>query len=703
MTMPVFTDTSSGYVRWQNAQRQTKQNAHDAAIDIIEHYNRMVLTDSTDKQEGHYQTTAGSMLKGFTEEDSFRVDMNGKTKKLTPRGNKPATLRDNSLDSRGRVFTEGISSFSRRSKFPLSLKRSDFVSENLPDNIKIAREKSRIYLALSQPSSRQNWDTYRSLNKADNSAKSAKTLPNHSYPWSEMLPVTELTRAKTFTHGDRVGLATRSTLDSRQTASDIQPVKDKRPTGDRQGTQFTMYYPSITGAPPNTPLNMPLTHTRKVPSVNIVSLGAETVENTMKRPRPRLPVSLRGLSQDPGPPRGKGNVGTATSSKPGIDLPHLPLRYADAKDASFQFTPRGWPGRMNYNAYNRSRRHAGLGQLKQNAKVTTDITALADSDNELDDKAPTNDPYADRFRQVSSVMSVGEVQISFAAPTSAAAHQPGSGPEDKETLLPEPAVMLTVQEEGESKDGSCQTKVNLTAQPKEAEDEVEKQIDLDELPRVLLPGLVHNRSQSIVSNASLLSVPATLVKDLSDARRPLIPSGMDDAGPIAIDLATTREGQVETKNDGTVKPGQSHSESEAEGPAPSPEIASTSVINTARTIATQTSLPYDPDVSQRRPAVLKIKTLSMFQDVNTSAEVQTGGQRPKSATTSTGEALLRMTHGHNHGDANVLGLPELHGEHVKTKELLDEERCDGSKWKSNGVQNITFISPVEVQQNAKRF
>lgn len=701
LTMPIFTDTSSGYVQWQSARRKAKQVAQEAAIDIIEHYNRLTLNGGKSNRQGpNHHISDG--VKSFDEEDSQRTDMTGNTEKPTLRGHghKTNEPRSYSLERHAGVFTEDISSLSRRSQPPLSLKGTDIVSENLPDNMKITKGKDRIHVALSQPSSRQSRGSYRSANKGNvNSARSVRTLPPpSSYPLSEMLSLTELTRAKTFTLDDRVEVCTRPALDSRQTDIETQPVKDKKVT-DRHGTQFSMYYPSITGAPPNTPLNMPLTWRHKVPSVNVVSLGGETVENITKKydSRPRLPVSFRGLSQDLGPPRGKGNMGTMTSfktsCKPGIDLPHLPLRYANAKDASFQFTPRERPGRMNYNAYNRSRRRAGVRLLKQNTTIKFDTSAQVDRRGEPKSKITTNDPYANRFRQVSSVMSVGDIP----PPASASYHQPASDNEHEDKIVPpEPAVMLTVQEEeGENNEDDSRAEINVTVQSEEATKDTEKQTEMDELSQAPISDRVKNRAQSLVSNASLLSVPFR-TKDLSEARPPNDAVDIDDAGPIAIDIPILPGGQSKIEID---EISYLHSEPEAEDPASSPPIASTSVINTARTIATQTSLPFDPDVSHNRPTV-KIKTLSMFPDINTSADGLNGAgsQIPKS---NTSEPLLKMSHGDKYSDTKVLSLPELCG--GQSEDLSEEERSGGAKWKSNGVQNITFISPLEVHQNAKRF
>ena len=684
LIMPVFKDTYGGYVQWQSAQRKAKQvaSAHEATIDVTEHCSHLELTGSKDKQMGltslHNQITFSNNNNDFAEEFP-RADLNGKTKKLIPSevGNHTAVMRDaNSLGRNGGVFTEGISSLSRRSPFLLSLERADIVSQNLPDQIKIAKEKNRMYVALSQPSSRQSRDFNRVSNKENHSARSVRTLPPpSSCPWSEILSVTEMTRAKTFTLDHRVRLSTRPALDSRHTPSNNKVDKT---IPDRQEMQFPVYYPSITGVPPNTPLNMPVTCKRKVPSVNIVSLGGESVKNTgtTKDSRPRLPDSFRGLSQYLGPPRGKGNMGTMTSlkrsPKPGIDLPHLPLRYAGTRNASFQFC-RERPGRMNYNAYRKTRRHADIRQLKENPIVKSDSTVDVNSRDQPERKMPTNDPYANRFRQVSSVMSVPSVSAT-------SHHEPCTNNENK-TLLPEPTVMLTVHEDDEGKDDGSQT-----------EKETEKHTDLDQFEQ--LSGQVKNQTRSTVSNASLLSVPK-ISNDFSDARPPNNAWNIEDADTVVIDISAL------PINDDEIKLTHPHSEPEVEHITISPHtIASTSIINTARTIATQTTIPFDPDVLQRR--TIQIKTLSMFPDITTSTEAMSGlGSRVSRTTTN--EPLLRMTHTDSHGDMKVLGLSDLCTPGHNENFLEKADRADGSKCTSNGVQNITFISPLQVHQKAKRF
>ena len=690
--MPSYTDTSSGYVQWQSARRQAKQMAQDAAIDIIEHYNRIMSNDDHDHFGRVRRLPNQGAGSDVAEDDSPRVDMLGRNKKLTPRGQskKTTTLRAESLDKKGGVFTEGISSLSRQSQFPLSLKRSDIITENLPDTIKVAREKSRIYLALSQPSARQPKDPYKSSNKGDLSAKSVKSLvPPSSYPWSDMLSPPEMTRSKTFTADERAGLATRSTLDSRQTASDIHPVKDRKSLG-KQGLQFSLFYPTMTGAPPNTPLNMPQPYTPKVPSVSIVSLGGDTVEHSAKKQeiRPRLPVPFKCPIQ-PDSARGKANSGTQhleakTSSKPGIDLPQLPLRYTEAKDASFQFTPRERAGRMNYN---RGRRRVGIGQMKHSAKLKAELVTQVDKE---DSKTSTNDPYSSRFRHMSSVTSMGDVHIPYAPPVSSSSFHPDSDPEDNEVAVPEPTIMLTVHEEDESGDRASQP-ISVPLQP-------EVQVRKDP-PQPVLPERVLDRTHSLVSNASLLSVPLQAI-ELSEARPPT--SSKDDGVAEEVTLvvptlpaAELEEEKKEVENLEVNK--------EEENPADSPPIASTSVVDTARTVATQTSLPFDPDEEEKRPAVLKIKTLSMFPDINSPLEVPNGGMVGQPPGTAASEPLFRLSHVDNYGDAvRLLGLPELRSGHNAVRDLMEDDPGD-LKGKSNTVQNITFISPLEVQQKAKRF
>ena len=694
LIMPVFKDTYGGYIQWQSAQRKAKQvaSADEAIIDVTEHCSHLKLTGSKDNP-----ITFSNSNHDFGE-DFPRADLNGKTKKLTPRGvgNHTSIMRDaNSLGRNGGVFTEGISSLSRRSPFPLSLERTDIVSQNLPDNVKIAKEKNRMYVALSQPSSRQSRDFNRVSNKENHSARSVRTLPPpSSCPWGEILSVTEMTRAKTFTLDHRVRLSTRPPLDSGHTASN---KKVDKTIPDRQEMRFPIYYPSVTGVPPNTPLNMPVTCKRKVPSVNIVSLGGKS--GTTNDSRPRLPDSFWGFSQYLGPPRGKRNMDTVTSfkrsPKPGIDLPHLPLRYAGTRNASFQFC-RERPVRINYNAYKKNRRHADNRHLNKNSMVKFDSTADVTSRDQPEKKVSTNDPYANRFRQVSSVMSVGDI-VPFSATSH---HEPVTDNENKTVLLPEPTVMLTVHEDDEGKDDGSQTERGAVVQSEKEIKETEKHTYLDQLEQ--RSGRVRNRTQSIVSNASLLSVPK-ISNDLSDARPPNNAWNIDDADTVVIDLST-----LPISDDG-IKLTHPHLEPEVEHVTTSPHtIASTSMINTARTIATQTTIPFDPDVLQRRdPDVLQrrtiqIKTLSMFPDLTTSTEA-TNGLDSRVSRTVTNEPLLRMSHTDSHGDMKVLGLSELCTPGHNENFLEKADRADGSKCTSNGVQNITFISPLEVHQKAKRF
>ena len=687
--MPVLKDTYSGYIQWQSAQRKAKQvaSADETTIDITEHCSHLKLTGSKDNQ-----ITLSNSNHHFAE-DFPRADLNGKTKKLTPRGvgNHTAIMRDaNSLGRNGGVFTEGISSLSRRSPFPLSLERTDIVSQNLPDNVKIAKEKNRMYVALSQPSSRQSRDFNRVSNKENHSARSVRTLPPpSSCPWSE-ISVTEMTRAKTFTLDHRVRLSTRPALDSGHTASDNKVDKT---IPERQEMQFPIYYPSVTGVPPNTPLNMPVTCKRKVPSVNIVSLGGKSVKNTetTNDSRPRLPDSFRGFSQYL-PPRGKGNIGTVTplkrSPKPGIDLPHLPLRYAGTRNASFQFC-RERPVRINYNAYKKNRRDTDNRQLKKNSMVKSDSTVDITSRDQPQKKVSTNDPYANRFRQVSSVMSVGDIVPSLSATSH---HEPVTDNENKTVMLPEPTVMLTVHEDDEGKDNDSQTERGAVVKSEKEIKETEKHTYLDQLEQ--RSGRVRNRTQSIVSNASLLSVPK-ISNDLSDARPPNNAWNIDDADTVLIDIST-----LPISDDG-IKLTDPYLEPEVEHVTTSPHtIASTSIINTARTIATQTTIPFDPDVLQRR--TIQIKTLSMFPDITTSTEA-TNGLDSRVARTATNEPLLRMSHNDSHGDMKVLGLSELCTPGHNENFLEKTDSADRSKCTSNGVQNITFISPLEVRQKAKRF
>ena len=692
LIMPVFKDTYGGYIQWQRCKAKQVASADEAIIDVTEHCSHLKLTGSKENQ-----ITFSNSNHDFAE-DFPRADLNGKTKKLTPRGvgNHTAIMRDaNSLGRNGGVFTEGISSLSRRSPFPLSLERTDIVSQNLPDNVKIAKEKNRMYVALSQPSSRQSRDFNRVSNKENHSARSVRTLPPpSSCPWSEILSVTEMTRAKTFTLDHRV-----RALDSGHTASNNKVDKT---IPDREEMQFPIYYPSVTGVPPNTPLNMPVTCKRKVPSVNIVSLGGKSVKNigTTNDSRPRLPDSFRGFSQYLGPLQGKGNMGTVTtfkrSFKPGIDLPHLPLRYAGTRNASFQFC-REQPVRISYNAYKRNRRHADNRQLKKKSIVKSDSTVDLTSRDQPEKKMSTNDPYANRFRQVSSVMSVGDIVPSLSATSH---NEPVTDNENKTVLLLEPTVMVTVHEDDEGKDDGSQTEKGAVVQSEKEIKETEKHAYLEQMEQH--SGRVRNRTQSIVSNASLLSVP-NISNDLSDARPPNKVWNIDDADTVLIDIAT-----LPISDDGK-KLTHPHFEPEVEHVTTSPHtIASTSIINTARTIATQTTIPFDSDVLQRRdPNVLQrrtiqIKTLSMFPDITTSTEA-TNGLDSRVSRTVTNEPLLRMSHTDSHGEMKVLGLSELCTPGQNENFLEKADRADGSKCTSNGVQNITFISPLEVHQKAKRF
>ncbi|XP_076466134.1 uncharacterized protein LOC143297602 [Babylonia areolata] len=613
--MPSFTDTSNGYVQWQSARRQAKQLAQDAAIDIIEHYNHVVLNGDRDghRHTGRYNRQVSGGLS--TDQHIAEVESPRVSKKLTPRSQikKTTTLNAENVDKKGGVFTEGISSLSKQSQFPLTLKRSDIISDNQPDNVKMAREKSRIYLTLSHPGPRT------AGSKGDQSAKSVRTLPPpSSYPWADMLSVTEVGRSRSFTMDERAGLATRSTLDSRQTTSDVHPATHSKMAA-KHGSQFSLLYPSMTGAPPNTPLQMPLPYKVKAPSVNIVSLDGESVTDSARKhdSRPRLPVPVRNVLGTLSGPVTSGDA--KPCSKPGIDLPHLPLRYADSREASFQFTPRERPARVNHFMHSKGRRRLVIGHVK-NAKVMSVITADHDKDDTEHSRTAVTDPYANRFQQTSSVTSLGDVYIPVVPQSSEGAHG-NSDAEGMGVVVAEPTVMLTVEEEDETT----------------------------------------NRNHSLVSNASLLSVPLN-IKELSEAR----PS----TEPVT-------EGAVDKGSDPLPPP-----DPRGDKASTSPEIASTSLVDTARTVATQTSLPFDPDV-ESRPTVVKIKTLSMFPDIN--------GQLDGQGESST-EPLLRMTH----GEGRLLGLPELKGLHAMDRHLLEDDATGpGSRRKSSGVQNMTFISPLE--------
>jgi len=353
--------------------------------------------------------------------------------------------------------------------------------------------------------------------------------------------------------------------------------------------------------------------------------------------------------------------------------------------------------RISYNAYKRNRRHADNRQLKKKSIVKSDSTVYLTSRDQPEKKMSTNDPYANRFRQVSSVMSVGDIVPSLSATSH---NEPVTDNENKTVLLLEPTVMVTVHEDDEGKDDGSQTEKGAFVQSEKEIKETEKHAYLEQMEQH--SGRVRNRTQSIVSNASLLSVP-NISNDLSDARPPNKVWNIDDADTVLIDIAT-----LPISDDGK-KLTHPHFEPEVEHVTTSPHtIASTSIINTARTIATQTTIPFDPDVLQRRdPSVLQrrtiqIKTLSMFPDITTSTEA-TNGLDSRVSRTVTNEPLLRMSHTDSHGEMKVLGLSELCTPGQNENLLEKADRADGSKCTSNGVQNITFISPLEVHQKAKRF
>nr|KAG5711026.1 hypothetical protein BaRGS_013760 [Batillaria attramentaria] len=574
--MPSFTNTSSDYVQWQSARRQAAQAARDTAIDIIEHYNRVTLHDDDENQhysryDNHATFSVNSSIVDPAAGDGGSSTERGKGKMRTPRSKKSGPLR-----------------------------------QNLPDTVKLGREKSRVYFALNQSGSTHGKQHL--TNQGDLSAKSTKTLPppSSSFPWSDVLAVTEMKRSKTF-HldvplSDRAGLSTRSTLDSRGTAvTDIQPVRQQhRPGGVRY-----LRYPSSTGAPPSTPMTSDYFGPRNTPhmfgaerkllrpskpSVSIVSFGGDTVADGVKRSdfRPRLPVPFKGLSHDLAL-QGKGNVGTMTndisrsSSKPGIDLPQLPLRAADAKDVTFPHTSRGRPSRMNYNAQASSRRSRRRFPAGYSRHAVSDRNASASS-----------------------------------------RHQ-DSDTDDEHAGLPEPSIMLTVQEEEE---------------------------------------------------------------------------GGDKESPPRSKLSEGGSGYGEGDNN-----------------SPREAIASTSVLNTARTIATQTSIPYDPDAVDDRPKVVKVKTLSMFPDIIPPASPpglylsqETEPHREGPTSTASSDPLLRGRVGNKHsGMSKPTLLPELQKD-VKQQAVTSSPGGDDSvedevrlkSGKSNSVTNITFISPLEIQQNAKR-
>ncbi|KAL8573572.1 hypothetical protein ACOMHN_047842 [Nucella lapillus] len=678
--MPSFTDTSSGYVQWQSARRQAKQLAQDAAIDIIEHYNRVVLNGNPRDR----RRSGADVADNDPEECSP-----GLSKKLTPRSQskKTTTLRTESVDRKGGVFTEGISSFSRQNPFPLSLKRSDILSDNQPDTVKLAREKSRIYLALSHPGPRQNPG-----NKGDQSAKSVRTLPPpsaSSYPWGDMLSVTEIARAKTFTMDERTGLLTRSSLDSRQTASDVHPATERRTSG-KYMSHLPMFYPSITGAPPNTPLQMAPPYRPKAPSINIVSLDGETVSDSGKKSesRSRLPVLFRSMVTVSGPVTGSDSRAT---SRPGIDLPHLPLRYAESNDPSF--TPRDRPARINYFMHSKARRRQGGVHLKNN-KIRSVTIADQENGEAADNKTSVTDPYANRFQLTSSVTSLGKVQV-FPPGRSGADPRSGDdgGLECKDGMVRKPTIMLTVEEEEEGgENGSHPTG---RSPPEEGPPQPHPLPTLEVTPPAGLGQQVKGRSQSMVSNNSM-SVPLN-VKDLSEARPPNeLPAAVDEAGSVtlAIPVLVEEADHMDINSDPFPDPGQES----GDHPATSPDIVS--VLDTARTVATQTSLPYDPDAPKNRP-ILKIKTLSMFPDISGGADV--GGDRPGSQAgrSVTREPLLRMTHGDSTMEGRLAGLPEL--KELGSVDRPQTEDGAGLTRKSSGVRNMTFISPLEGQQKAKRF
>ncbi|KAK7503076.1 hypothetical protein BaRGS_00005702 [Batillaria attramentaria] len=740
--MPSFTNTSSDYVQWQSARRQAAQAARDTAIDIIEHYNRVTLHDDDENQhysryDNHATFSVNSSIVDPAAGDGGSSTERGKGKMRTPRSKKSGPLRVEYLARQGTVFTEGISSLSRRSNFPLSLKRNDVLRQNLPDTVKLGREKSRVYFALNQSGSTHGKQHL--TNQGDLSAKSTKTLPppSSSFPWSDVLAVTEMKRSKTF-HldvplSDRAGLSTRSTLDSRGTAvTDIQPVRQQhRPGGVRY-----LRYPSSTGAPPSTPMTSDYFGPRNTPhmfgaerkllrpskpSVSIVSFGGDTVADGVKRSdfRPRLPVPFKGLSHDLAL-QGKGNVGTMTndisrsSSKPGIDLPQLPLRAADAKDVTFPHTSRGRPSRMNYNAQASSRRSRRRFPAGYSRHAVSDRNG---NDGVREDNKETSfadDPYADRFRQASSVSSLCEVYIPLPPPASASSRHQDSDTDDEHAGLPEPSIMLTVQEEEEGGDKESPPRSKLS----------EGGSGYGEGDNNSPRGLESDKSGSR-SNRSLLSVPTlNACLDLSEARPPsLLPDVSGEVSlTIEVPLPETRPGPPHTH---TPPPPPSHGSGRASGEGghnidlhDSPEaIASTSVLNTARTIATQTSIPYDPDAVDDRPKVVKVKTLSMFPDIIPPASPpglylsqETEPHREGPTSTASSDPLLRGRVGNKHsGMSKPTLLPELQKD-VKQQAVTSSPGGDDSvedevrlkSGKSNSVTNITFISPLEIQQNAKR-
>ena len=583
----------------------------------------------------------------------------------------------------------------------------------------------------------------------------------------------------------------------------------------QQQAALAAHYPDLTGAPPNTPLVVPKPASRARPrAVNIVSLGGESVEATMRRHQARtyLPsgkakttIVSSSTSLHDGKTRGAGaGAGGAAAepsssssnsvpaltadkaagpgSRPGVDLPHLPLRYSEAKDASnFVFTPRERPSRMSVS---RGKRPHGLGALRTSTAPARQDFAPPDLDPDFDSRSSVNDdPYADCFRHESSVVSVGEVL-----------HWPYNGHHDPGLALGqalsgrregsmvggpsvgEPLVMLTVQEEDDEAEP-----ISLALRPG-------GQIPL--LPQYPggpaptlgpapaqesgLAGQAALREQrvrhfSLTSNASASSLAVPLaVKEWDEGRPPS--TGRDRAGgghmggqgdemtgreheegivvrvpsanqALQLELERTQTDLYATgdggKKEGERKEGEGEGEGEGGDGKPEREGEKSgggggegeegevegedASRDTARTIATQTS-PTGDEEAGRRPALVKVTTLTMFPDIGG------GGGDTGGGGGGGGGPTLRMTHGSQDPllDAVPVSLPHLRrrllsqdkpdaapdvdqaslpsqGEEGEGQGEEDGEGDGEDKSKINGVKNLTFISPLAPQGNAKRF